>query len=866
MQTGSNPPVASIPGRFAAVVARHAGRIAISTPDTQWTYAELDQRSTALATGILDRLGDATGPVALLMEHDAPLLAAILGVLKAGKMYLALDPANPAERSAAMLADAGAELLLTDPGHAAPASSLASGRLRVWEVADVPAPASTRQTPPDVLPDANAWLMYTSGSTGAPKGVWLNHCGIVFRTEAYSELINIAPDDRLSLLASCGLGTSATPLFGALLNGAAVCPFHVRSQGVERLADWLRRQRVTIYQSVPTVFRHLARAAGHQRVFEDLRLIRLDGEPVSRGDFEICRQHSTAGCRRMHALSSTETGLICAWLFDHQTALPDGRVPVGRPVRGVEVSLLDGQGRPVKAGDEGRIVVRSRHLSRGYWRNPEATEEKFRAYDQDPLYRVFVTSDLGRFLPDGALEHLGRTDQMVKIRGQRVDLGEVEAALRAVPSVQEAAVVAQEDFSGERRLVAYVVPRAGADGSPPVCRRELREQLLPEHMVPNSFVTLAQLPQTPGGKIDRQALPPPPDRNKSRSRRSARPRDVVETSVARIWESVLGVSPIGRHDDFFDLGGTSIQSARVLAQIEEAFGASLPPSILTEHGTVEKLAALIAGHVVIPSPGPLVVLRAAAAGRPLFLIHSGQGDVASYGLLVRRLPGRPIYGLQSVGLQGESWPLMSVSAMARRYLPEIIARDPTGPYLLGATCMGGMVALELVQMLRRQGRDVGLVALFDVPCPQSRWRHPDRTERLWGPLRDPVRNALRRLRWFFVRAAGWGRHARGLPAYRRFVAHMNSRAYRACRPAFYPGALTLFLTADTKYPGGDTRLVMRQHARETRIITVPGNRSGLFVRPAVDELARQLQNCLELADRKPPIPSLEGEPFRKTKP
>jgi amino acid adenylation domain-containing protein len=866
METGSNHPIASIPGRFAAVVARHAGRIAISTPDTQWTYAELDQRSTALAAGILDRLGDATGPVALLMEHDAPLLAAILGVLKAGKMYLALDPASPAERSAAMLADAGAGLLLTDQRNAAPASSLAAGRLRVWEIAAVPAPASMHQTLPEVSPAADAWLLYTSGSTGTPKGVWLNHRGIVFRTEAYSELITIAPDDRLSLLASCSLGTSATPLFGALLNGAAVCPFHVRSQGVERLADWLPRQRVTIYQSVPTVFRHLARAPGGKRVFEDLRLIRLDGEPVSRGDFEICRQHSTAGCRRMHALSSTETGLICAWLFDHQTTLPEGRVPVGRPVRGVEVSLLDGQGRPVKAGEEGQIVVRSRHLSQGYWRNPEATGEKFRAADHDPLYRIFVTSDLGRFLPDGALEHLGRTDQMVKIRGQRVDLGEVESALRAVPSVQEAAIVAREDSAGERRLVAYVVPRAGADASPRVCRRALREQLLLEHMVPNIFVSLDQLPQTAGGKIDRQALPPPPDPNKSVARRSERPRDVVETNVARIWESVLNVSPIGRQNDFFDLGGTSIQSAQVLAQIEEAFGASLPPSILTEHGTIEKLAALLAGYVVIPSPTPLVVLRDAGAGRPLFLIHSGQGDVASYGLLVRRLPGRPIYGLQSVGLQGESWPLMNVPAMARRYLPEILAKDPTGPYLLGATCMGGMVALELAQMLVHQGREVGLVALFDVSCPPSRWGHPDRTERLWGPIRDPVRNALRRLRWFFVRAAGLGRHDRWLPAYRRFVAHMNSRAYRACRPAFYPGTLTLCLTADTKYPEGDTRLMMRRHAREARVITVPGNRTGLFVRPAVDELARQIQNSLEFAERKPPIPSPDAERFRKANP
>jgi pimeloyl-ACP methyl ester carboxylesterase len=324
----------------------------------------------------------------------------------------------------------------------------------------------------------------------------------------------------------------------------------------------------------------------------------------------------------------------------------------------------------------------------------------------------------------------------------------------------------------------------------------------------------------------------------------------VESQLARIWQSVLGISGIGRHDDFFDLGGTSIQSAEVLARIAELFGASLSPSTLVEHSTIERLAGLVAGYVVIPSPKPLVPLRAADAGRPLFLIHSGQGDVATYGLLTRRLPGRPIYGLQSIGLQGESWPLMSISAMAQRYLAEIVAKDPTGPYLLGATCMGGMVAFELAQMLIRQGRKVGLLALFDVPYPLPKWQHHDRTERLYGPIRDPVRDAFRMLRWFIVRSAGLGRSQHSLTAYRRFVGNMNSRANRSYKPAFFPGAMTLFITAETKYPREDLRLAMRRYAQDSRVIPIPGNRSGLFVQPAVDELARQLQGCLELAGGK----------------
>jgi len=290
----------------------------------------------------------------------------------------------------------------------------------------------------------------------------------------------------------------------------------------------------------------------------------------------------------------------------------------------------------------------------------------------------------------------------------------------------------------------------------------------------------------------------------------------------------------------------------VLARIEELYGASLSPSTLVEHSTIERLAGLVAGYVVIPSPSPLVTLRTADAGRPLFLVHSGQGDVTSYGLLVRRLPGRPIYGLQSVGLQGESWPLMGIHAMAQRYLREIVAKDPTGPYLLGATCMGGMVAFEMAQMLVRQGRKVGLLALFDVPCPLPIWQHHDWIERLYGPIRDPVRDAFRMLRWAIIRAAGLGRNPRVAIAYRRFVSHMNGRANRHYRPDFFPGAITLFNTVESKFPREDRRLVMRRYAKETQVILLPGNRSGLFARPVVDELARQLQSALALAEGKGP--------------
>ena len=396
----------SIPKRFARIVARHTNRMAVSTNGTEWTYAELDQRSNALAVQILKRAGAASSqPVALLLEHGAPLIAAILAVLKTGKIYLALDPSHPIERLSAMLADSRSGLLIVDQTNAAVANSIAAGQLPIFLASDDFSEPSGHTNFPEASPKAGACHMYTSGSPGIPKAVWQNHRGIVHDASVYSELVQLTPEDRLSLLTSCSFAASSTPLFTALLNGATLCPFHVHSQGVERLAIWLRARGITIYHSVPTVFRHLVRATGDNGVFARLRLVRLGGEPVLRNDVEIFQQLFPDHCRLMNALASTETGLISVSMFEKHTVLPEGRVPVGRAVRDVEIFLVNEQGRPVENGSDGRIAVRSAYLRQGYWRRPDETAEKFRMDPRSPGTRAFVTNDLGRFLPDGNLEH-----------------------------------------------------------------------------------------------------------------------------------------------------------------------------------------------------------------------------------------------------------------------------------------------------------------------------------------------------------------------------------------------------------------------------------------------------------------------------
>jgi amino acid adenylation domain-containing protein len=840
----------TIPERFAQIVARHPSRPAIGAGEWQPTYAELNGAANRLAHALRGGGGTPGDRVALLMRQDAPLIAAILAILKAGRIVVVLNPTDPPTRLKQILENSDSGALITDAAHRELAAQIVGKNHHLVCFEEHSAgPAHN----PDIkaAPDAVAFIIFTSGSTGLPKGVMQTHRNIAHNVFRFTRAMRLRAEDRITLLASPSGGQGLSTMWCALLNGAALCPFPMAEKAVTGLADWIKENKITIFVSSVSVFRHFIRTLKDGERFPTVRVVRFGSEPATADDFAAYRKHFAAQCFLLNTLSSTETGNITQHRFSSDDRVAPGRLPVGTAATGVELQLLDEQKCEVGEGEIGEITVKSRFLSPGYWRNESLTAERFSEGRKPGDGRVFHTGDLGRHTADGSLMFMGRKDTRVKIHGYRIEVSEIEDALLHQPEVEGAVVCTREAPTNDIQLVAYVILRIGRKCTAETLRRVLRSSL-PGYMVPASFVFLEKFPLTPHGKIDRQALPPPPE-NKPPLRRGSRPRDVVESQLARIWQSALGVSQIGRHDDFFDLGGTSIQSAEVLARIEELFGAPLSPSTLIEYSTIERLAGLVAGYVLIPSPSPLVTLRAANTGRPLFLVHSGQGEVTSYGLLVRRLPGRPIYGLQSVGLQGEGWPLMSIRAMARRYLPEIVAKDPTGPYLLGATCMGGMVAFEMAQMLVRQGRPVGLLALFDVPGPVPKWQHHDWVERWYAPIRDPVRDAFRILRWAIIRAAGLGRTPRGVSAYRRFVANMNSRANRRYHPEFFPGTLTLFNTADqSKYPRLDFRLLMRQYAKETRIIPLPGNRAGLFARPVVDELARQLQICLDRVEGKGP--------------
>jgi amino acid adenylation domain-containing protein len=588
----------SVPGAFERQVARGPGRVAVRSRRHTVTYDGLNRSANRIARGILASGIPETDPVALLLGNDVPMVAAMLGTLKSGHLYVPLDPVFPRARLASILEDSHASVLVTDGLHQELAVSLAGAARRLIDIDQLDPSLSSDNPARPIPPDSPTWILYTSGSTGSPKGVVQTHRNVLAFIRHYVGRFGIGASDRLTLLSSCGVNLGAHDIFGALLTGASLHLYDLKTEGVGPLAHWLGQERITIYTSVPTVFRHFVDTLTEADAFPDLRLIKLGGEPVRRGDVERYRRHFGSGCLFVNRLGMTETGSVCWSVLDHATPIDGPGVPVGHPVEDHELLLLDDAGRRVGADEIGEIAVRSRYLSPGYWGKPELTQATFLPDPEGGDRRIYRTGDLGRWLADGRLAHLGRKDSQVKIRGHRVEIDEVEVALGELEAIRDTAVVAREDPSGEPRLVAYVVPRSPPAPTVTGLRHALAERL-PTHMIPTAFVYLDALPVAPNGKVYRRALPAPDDARPELDVPFVGPRTPVEGALARIWAEVLGLKRVGIHDEFLDLGGHSLLAGRIAARVVDAFQADVPLSALLAAPTVESMAVVITIHLAL---------------------------------------------------------------------------------------------------------------------------------------------------------------------------------------------------------------------------------------------------------------------------
>jgi acyl-CoA synthetase (AMP-forming)/AMP-acid ligase II/acyl carrier protein len=398
-------------------------------------------------------------------------------------------------------------------------------------------------------------------------------------------------DDRLTLLYSFSVNGGSHDIFAALLNGAALFPRDLKEDGFTRLDDWLIEERITIYHSVPTVFRQFVEGLTGQSEFPDLRIIRLGGEPVYKRELDFFKKLFSNDCILVNRLGSSETGSLRMYFVDKETQISGNLVPVGYAVMDNEILLVDDAGKQI-AGDEGEIAVKTRYVSPGYWRRPDLTDAAFLPDSAGGEKRIYRTGDLGRMLPDGCLLHLARKDFFVKIRGYRIDIDEIEATLREFPSIKEAVVVARNNNSGDERLVAYLVPTVQPGPKVGELRRFLKERL-PDYMTPHDFVTLKAIPLTDTRKVDRKALPEPGTSRPELTTPYVAPRTPIEKELAKIWAEVLSTDEIGIHDDFFDLGGHSLLATRIISRVIAIFKLQLPVRALFDSPTVAAMSVVI---------------------------------------------------------------------------------------------------------------------------------------------------------------------------------------------------------------------------------------------------------------------------------
>ena len=615
----------SLTGRFEQQVALHGARLALKTLNQALTYDQLNRAANRLGRAIFNESPAGDEPIALLFKHGSALITANLAVLKTGRPFVQIDDKLPPARAARLIADAGARAIVTDGEHYRCARELAGSDVIVVNLNALKDDLADSNLGLAIAPSAIAYINYTSGSSGEPKGVMSDHGSELHSILVKAKALAITPSDRISLLRSHNVGATSDALLG-LLNGAALCLLELKEAGLAGLADWLIGEQVTVFTCVASVFRHALRSLDQNLTFPGVRLVHLGGEALFRSDVELFKQHFIDGCRLVNRLGISETKTASYFFIDKSSVVEEPVVPVGFALDGYEIAVLDEAGKPVAANTVGAIAVKSRFLASGYWRRPELTQAKFLTDPAGSDARVFHSGDRGYLRPDGCLVHVGRNDLQTKVRGHRVELAEVEIALLEIAGVEQAAVAARPQRDGSARLLAYVVLRAGSALNVSQIRGALQAKL-PDYMIPAAFVQLARLPMTSSGKIDRRGLPEARHSRDALDVPYAAPQNQLETVLGRLWCEVLQVEKLGSSDDFFALGGDSLLANAIVARVNQLFALTQPLKTLFATPTVAQLAAWITAQE--RSPG------AAAASARLMLeidgmapeqIHRALGD------------------------------------------------------------------------------------------------------------------------------------------------------------------------------------------------------------------------------------------------
>ncbi|POX60460.1 non-ribosomal peptide synthetase [Streptomyces sp. Ru62] len=684
-------------GERPAVVAPGGGTL---------TYASLDRRANRLAHALVARAVRPGDVVGLHTGRTAELVVGILGILKAGAAWLPLDPGQPRERLAGMTEDAACRVVLSDRP--------AGDRPERWlDLAATEAEGVTGDHPPPGIghaPDRLAYVIFTSGSTGRPKGVAVEHRSVLGLFANWHARMGTVPGEAGSAWSSIGFDASVHELLLPLTTGGVlhIVPEELRGDP-EELLGWMREHRVAQAFLPPAYVKWIDEdPAGRLRGLR-LRTLLTGVEPIPEAALHRMTRH-LPGLRVCFGYGPTEATLYSTASYDPGPL--DRPCPIGRPLAGSRLYVLDARMRPVPPGVVGEVYLGGACLARGYLNRPDLTKERFLPDPFVPGERIYRTGDLARRLPDGNAHYAGRADDQIKLRGFRIEPGEVEAALTALPGVREAVVLADRDPAGQPRLVAGIGRGTAAVRTAHEWRTALSRRL-PDYMIPAVFLDLPALPLNRSGKLDRPALLRLAGEHGASRVNTASPRDGVEHRLYRIWQDILLHPDIGIGDNFFDIGGTSLSAIKMAHAVTEAFGRPLPVAEVMLHPTIEALGGRLRGHGTARETGSVIEFRAGNGPR-VVCVHPAGGTAFCYLPLARHLPeGIGLSGIQSPGVNPGEEVLPTVEAMAETYL-RLLEPLGEGPLVLTGLSYGGLVAHAMGRLLTRAGRGDVSVVLLDT--------------------------------------------------------------------------------------------------------------------------------------------------------
>jgi amino acid adenylation domain-containing protein len=873
----SSYPQACIHDLFEEQVEQAPEAVALTFQGRQISYHELNRRSNQLAR-YLQVYG--IGPevkVGICFERSPELVIGILGILKAGGAYVPLDPSDPLERLAFIVRDSGMQVLLTQREFS---GSLATEGVRViyldsflgWDTQDAYENVVSGATSGNL-----AYVMYTSGSTGQPKGVEILHRGIVSLLFG-QDYVRLNEKEVFLQLAPISSDASTFEIWGPLLHGGRCVLFPGKIPTALELGEVLSKHQVTTLWLTASLFNALVEEAPEALL--SVRQLLVGGEGLSIPHVRRAMKQ-LPHAELINAYSATEsTTLSCTYRIPRETRRTPFPIPIGRPIAHTSVYILDHHMQPVPTGVQGELYIEGPGVARGYVDQPQFTHERFvpNPFGGSPQDRLCKTGDLARYLPDGNIEFLGRVDNQVKIRGFRIEPGEIEAALAQHPQVKAAAVAVREDPRKEKYLVAYAVPRDGKLLQADELGAFLKKRL-PDYMVPAHFLVLSSLPLLSSGKIDRQALPTPEPLSRVQEREYVAPRNSIEAKLVKIWERTLGTKPIGVTDNFFDLGGHSLMAVRLVAVIQDSLGKKLDLPSLFSAPTIEQIAACLKNGGSRRA-SCLVRIQPKGSKPPLFCVYAGGGRVLPFCDLALELgPDQPLYGLRSPESNGR--PLDArVESLADNYIRDIRQVQPQGPYYLAGASFGGLVAFEMANQLRAEGEEVALLAMLNTVNPaffeslpvsesfQFRLRgylgkvkyhtegfihaRPQERRRLIVELGRWAERQIGLLPWRAVYAF-CQRFGLPLPRPLRHNPEVFLFAGRRYRPKPYPGRLSLFKAKEQKAQFvPDPNLGWASLAQGgIEIYEVPGNHMTMLDKPRVARLAEQLRASLQAAHDGP---------------